>query len=223
MIASFFHPSSYFGIALFLVLTGCGLPLPEEVAIVLAGVLSAQGHLRWELALLACLVGALVGDSIMYAIGHRWGHSLLYRHPRIAKLLRVDQGKAFEESLDRHAFKVMFLSRFLMGVRGPVYLASGVVRMPFRKFLMYDLVCATLVVSLFFGLAYLYGDAVANRIRNAEMTATLVVVLALIMAGAYLYYKQGAIIYEALFGRDPPSESLPPTSPPDAKTPGTGE
>ena len=90
MIASFFHPSSYFGIALFLVLTGCGLPLPEEVAIVVAGVLSAQGHLHAGLALLACLIGAIVGDCIMYAIGHRWGHSLLYRHPRIAKLMRAD-------------------------------------------------------------------------------------------------------------------------------------
>lgn len=221
MIASFFHPSSYIGIALFLVLTGCGLPLPEEVAIVVAGVLSAQGHLRWELALLACLVGALVGDCIMYAIGHRWGHSLLYRHPRIAKLMRADREQTFEEALDRHAFKVMFVSRFLMGVRGPVYLAAGVVRMPFRKFVIYDLICATLVVSLFFGLAYLYGDVVANRIRNAEMTATLVLVIAITAIGAYLYYKQGTAIYEAIFGSDPPPESTTPATPPDAKTPET--
>ena len=36
------------------------MPLPEEVAIVLAGVLSAQGHLHWQFALAACLVGAAV-------------------------------------------------------------------------------------------------------------------------------------------------------------------
>ncbi len=212
MIASFIHPSSYFGIALFLVLTGCGLPLPEEVAIVVAGVLSAQGHLRWELALLACLVGAIIGDCIMYAIGHRWGHGLLYRHPRIAKLIRADREQAIEQALDRHAFKVMFLSRFLMGVRGPVYLAAGVVRMPFRRFLIYDLISASLVVTLFFGLAYLYGDIVADRIRHAEMTATLLLVIVLTVIGAYLYYKQGNAIYEALFGEDRPADSPVPTT-----------
>jgi membrane protein DedA with SNARE-associated domain len=71
MIASLFHPSSYLGIVVFLVLTGCGMPVPEEVAIVLAGVLSAQGHLSAGPALVACLVGALLGDAIIYAIGYR--------------------------------------------------------------------------------------------------------------------------------------------------------
>ena len=49
------NPGSYLGIILFLMLTGCGLPIPEEVPIVLAGVLSAEGKLMPEWAFAACL------------------------------------------------------------------------------------------------------------------------------------------------------------------------
>lgn len=204
MIASFFHPSSYLGIIVFLVLTGCGMPLPEEIAIILAGVLSAQGHLHVGLAFAACLVGALLGDSIIYAIGYRWGHNLLSYHPRLAKLLGAEREKRFEDAIDQHALKVMLLSRFLVGIRGPVYLATGVVRLPYRRFLMYDLICATLVVGVFFGASYLFGDHVARWIRDAELTVTLVVLLIVLVAGLLVYRRHRATIYQAIFESDAP-------------------
>src|SRR5437868_14442063 len=79
----FQDPSSYgyLGITVFLILTGCGLPLPEEVAIIAAGVAAGQGALNPWLALAACLVGAIVGDSAMYLIGRRFGKAILERHP----------------------------------------------------------------------------------------------------------------------------------------------
>lgn len=151
------------------------MPIPEEVALVLAGVLSAQGKLLPELAFATCLVGALLGDAVMYAIGYHFGHNLLVRHPRIAKFIGADREVEFEQAIIRHGFKVLLFSRFLVGVRGPVYLAAGVVRMPFRRFLMWDLVSATLVVSLFFGLSYYYGESLATWLREAERTFTLLV------------------------------------------------
>ncbi len=206
MIASLFHPSSYLGIVVFLVLTGCGMPLPEEIAIILAGVLSAQGHLHPGLAFAACLVGALLGDSIIYAIGHRWGHNLLSYHPRLAKLLGAEREKRFEEAIEQHALKVMLLSRFLVGIRGPVYLATGVVRLPFRLFLIYDLICATLVVGLFFGLSYLFGDHVARWVRDAELTVTLCVLLIVLIAGLLLYRRHRDAIYRVIFESETPQK-----------------
>lgn len=206
MIASLFHPSSYLGIVVFLVLTGCGMPIPEEVAIVVAGVLSAQKHLQPWLALAACLVGAVLGDCVMYAIGYRWGHSLLSYHPRLAKLLGAERERRFEQAIEQHALKVMLFSRFLVGIRGPVYLATGVVRLPFRLFLMYDVICTTIVVGLFFGLSYLFGDEVAHWIRKSELTVTVVVLLAILTIGGYLYYRHRATIYRMIFDVDSPQD-----------------
>ncbi len=170
---------SYLGIFSFMVLTGCGLPLPEEVAIVYAGVQSAQGDLLTPAAYVACLAGALIGDAAMYGIGRRFGHSLVRRHPRLAKLVHAEREEQFERAILRHGFKVLLLSRFMVGVRGPVYLAAGVVRMPFRRFLLWDLVCATIVVSVFFAVAYYLGevfdqDAIGGMVRETELAITVV-------------------------------------------------
>ena len=174
---------SYLGIFLFMVLTGCGLPLPEEVAIVFAGVRSAQAELFTPAAFVACLLGALVGDAAMYGLGRRFGHSLARRKPKLAKLLHADREQRFEEAIRRHGFKVLLASRFMIGVRGPVYLAAGAVRMPFRRFLLWDLFCATIVVGIFFAIAHYLGGvldsaAIGRLVRDTEVGVTAIVLTA---------------------------------------------
>ncbi|MCA9237877.1 MAG: DedA family protein [Planctomycetales bacterium] len=198
MIATLFQPGSYLTIFGFLVLTGCGMPIPEEVALVVAGVLSRQGKLDPAWAFTACLAGALVGDAIMYQIGARFGHGLLLKHPKLAKLVGADREEHFEQAIHRHGFKVLLLARFMVGVRGPVYLAAGMIRMPFRRFLMWDLVCATLVVGAFFGLAYYYGQDIATLLRDAEKTFTLVVLLVVLAVVFYVLRRQRRQLVERL-------------------------
>lgn len=177
MLATLLHPGSYLGIFLLMVLTGCGLPVPEEVFIIGAGVLSANGELRPEFAFPAALLGALVGDAAMYGIGYRFGHGLLNRHPKLSKLVGAHREEYFERAVQRHGFKVLLLARFMVGVRGPVYLAAGVVRMPFLRFLLWDLVCATLVVGAFFALAFFFGEEIADLLTDAEVGLTVIVVI----------------------------------------------
>ena len=185
----FIEHGSYFGIALFLILTGCGLPIPEEVPILAAGVFSANGDLNPWLAFIACLSGALIGDCIMYSIGHYFGHNLLKEHRWFAKLLSAEREEKFEFLTRRHGLKVLLLARFMVGVRSPVYLSAGVLRVGFWRFLLMDLLCATLVVGLFFGLSFLYGEQVVNLIRNAEVWLTVLVVSALLIVGGFFYRR----------------------------------
>jgi len=179
----------YLGIISFLVLTGCGLPIPEEVPVVLAGIFSSHGRLDPGWAFAACLFGALLGDSVMYAIGYHFGHGLVAAYPKIGKFVGAQREAYFEQAIQRHGFKVMLLARFMVGIRGPVYLAAGVVRMPFRRFFLWDLVCATLVVGTFFGLSYTYGEQITDLIRDAEMKLTLIV-LAVIGVGVLWWMRR---------------------------------
>jgi len=194
-----FLNGGYFGIIFFLVLTGCGLPIPEEVPVVLAGVLCSQGRMEPELAFAACLFGALLGDSVMYAIGYHFGHGLLLKHPKLGKFVGAEREEYFEQAILRHGFKVMLLARFMVGVRGPVYLAAGVVRMPFRKFILWDLICATLVVSTFFALSYFYGQQITELVRNAELTFTLVFSILGVIAGVWwMRHRRHKLLVEAI-------------------------
>jgi membrane protein DedA with SNARE-associated domain len=208
MLDYFLHPAGYLGFFLFIAATGCGMPIPEEAAIVIAGVLCSQHQLQWYYAFPACLLGAVVGDSFMYAIGHRWGHSIFTLHPRFAKLFATENEQQFQKAVEAHALKVMLVARFLVGIRAPVYLMTGVVRLPFRRFLLYDIISASLVVGAVFGLSYLFGDQVTQWVRHAEIRATLVVLLILIAIVAILYYRHKDQVLAMIFDRDvPPAEN----------------
>src|SRR5436190_15876972 len=96
----------------------------------------------------------------------------------------------------------MIIARFLVGVRAPVYVMTGVVHLPFRRFLLYDLISAASVVSVVFGLSYFFGDQVAGWVRHFEIRATLVVVLIVITVVGILYYRHRDYVLDMIFGPD---------------------
>jgi len=169
---------SYLGIILFLTLTGIGLPIPEEVPIVAAGVASKAGALKWYYSLPACLLGALLGDSLMYAIGRFFGARILKEHPWWSGFLTPEREKTIEELLKKHGIKAFFVARFLVGLRSPFYLTAGILRVKYRWFLFADFICASVVIGGFFGLAYLFGDRVTSLIQSAERGLTVAVIAA---------------------------------------------
>lgn len=198
--------SSYFGIILFLVLTGCGLPVPEEVAIITAGVASSAGSLHPWGAFAACLVGALLGDCVMYAIGYHFGHNLAKRHPRFAHLLHADREAHIEEMMRLHGLKVFFVSRFVVGLRSPIYLTAGILRIRFQRFLLIDALCATVVVGTFFWLSHRYGEHIRKWIFRLDMAVTIAVAAIAVAVLVYLWRRrrrhllatQAALVAESL-------------------------
>ena len=178
------------GFVAFLAMTGVGLPIPEEAPLVLAGVLSRQEVFPPYMALGACLLGALLGDSIMYGIGRHFGHGFLMRHPLMARFVNVEEEEKIEHVVHRHGFKILLGTRFLIGVRGAVYFAAGAAKVPYLKFLLWDLVAATLVVSIVFGLGYVFGEMITRIVHNVELLATAIVVPGLIGVGFYVYRQR---------------------------------
>ncbi len=183
-----FERGSYLGIVLFLTLTGIGLPVPEEVPIVAAGVASKAGALKWYYALPACLVGALLGDSLMYAIGRFFGARVLKEHPWWSGFLTAEREKTIENLIQRHGIKAFFVARFLVGLRSPFYLTAGILRVKYRWFLFADFVCATFVIGGFFGLAYLFGDRITGLIQSAERGFTAIAIVAAFAAFAVIAF-----------------------------------
>jgi membrane protein DedA with SNARE-associated domain len=175
-----------------IVLTGMGLPWPEELLVIGAGIASHNGVLDPWAALLTCIVAAILGDCAMYAIGYR-GHGWLRNHPRFAWLLHPRAERKMERKIRQHGWKTLFVARFLVGVRSPVYVAAGILRVPFRYFIVCDLISASVVVSLFFGLSYLFAEQINNlwaRIRKAEIALTVTIVAAVVGVVIYFYVRR---------------------------------
>lgn len=173
----------YAGIIFYMILTGCGFPMPEEVAIIAGGALAANGQLHWGLTWGSLLIGALLGDCVMYYIGYHFGRRLLEQNRFWNRLITPDREKKVEDLLAQHGVKVLLGARFLVGLRGPMYITAGILKVPFRRFVLADLFCATLVVTLFYALSYFYGAQVIKAIHEGEGWLTIGVITAAIIAG----------------------------------------
>ncbi|MGE0606077.1 MAG: DedA family protein [Pirellulales bacterium] len=163
--------------AILLILTGSGLPIPEEAIVVGAGVAASLGTINPWGGVLACILGALLGDLLAYYIGRRFGRGMLQKRSWFARLMHADRERQIEEMISRHGLKVFFLARFLVGLRAPIYLTAGILRVPVRKFLLIDTISALVVIGLFYGLAFRYGETVGKWIHTGEIWVTVTVVV----------------------------------------------
>ena len=186
---------AYSGIIIFLILTGGGLPIPEDVPIVAAGVLSSHApdetpFLNVSLAYASCLIGALLGDLLVYSIGRYLGHNFLRRHPRFAHWLHEEREKQMEDLIQQHGLKVFFVARFMVGVRAPLYLAAGALRVPWRRFLLIDGICATIVVTVVFWLSHVYGRVISEYLHGSQILLTVVIATAVICVLVYFWIRR---------------------------------
>lgn len=182
----------YVGLGIPIVLTGMGLPVPEEFLVIGAGIASHNGLFEPVAALLTCIAAAVLGDCFMYGVGYHFGHGLIREHRWFSRLLNPRAERQMEQRLRQHGLKVLFVTRFLIGVRTPVYVAAGVLRVPFRQFIFCDLISASVVVSLFFGLSYLFAEqfiSIWEKIKRAEVALSVGVVAALVGVLVYFYIR----------------------------------
>lgn len=150
-----------------LLLCGMGLPLPEEVPILTSAILSQTGHLRPWWALGACMFGVMLGDSIMFLLGRRWGTHVL-EHRLSRKLLTVERQEQIGAYFERYGAWIIFVARFLPGIRAPLFLSAGTMRVSFWTFFAMDGAAALLSIPLSFWLAYFFTDKLEELLNLRE-------------------------------------------------------
>ena len=177
---------SYAGLLLVLLLGSVGLPIPEEVAIITAGVLSHYKVMRWWLALPTVIVGVLSGDIFLYWLGRRYGVGVL-DHPLIGRLVDRARLEKVEAAYRRRGALIVFLARHVIGVRAAAFLGAGVVRLPFWKFLAADGAAISYGIPINFFLAYFFTRHVNAILKEMHRVEHWVIGAALAGGGIALY------------------------------------
>ena len=135
-----------------------GLVLPGEVAVLLGGVLASRGQVSLPLILLVAAVAAIAGDSAGYEIGRRWGRRLV--GTRFLRR-RADAVRDVERYVRRHGGVVMFLGRWTSVLRAFVPSVAGMGRMPYGRFLVFNIVGGVAWAAVFTLAGYAAGESYA--------------------------------------------------------------
>ncbi|MCW2864638.1 MAG: associated Golgi protein-related protein [Actinoallomurus sp.] len=112
-----------------------GFVFPGETAIVVAGVLASQHRVSLPILLLVIAASAIVGDSVGYEIGRRFGDRLLD-----TKLLRKHRDRlgSAQDLLRRRGALAVFIGRFTAVLRAIMPALAGSARMPYGRFLIFN-------------------------------------------------------------------------------------
>jgi membrane-associated protein len=175
----------YPGILLIVAGDGVFPVLPGETAIITGAVLASSGKLNLLLVILAGALGAMIGDSTAYWIGRAGGHRIRAVLMRMAGKERIEAG---ERMVRRRGPVLVFVGRFLPGLRLAVNLACGAGGMDYRRFLLFDAMGAVLWSAQAALLGYFAGKAFADQLWVALLIAIGVALV--VAAGVGLKERQ---------------------------------
>ena len=178
-----------YGILFLIVFVETGLVvmpfLPGDSLLFAAGTLAGVGSLD-PLALGGGLfVAAALGDSCNYYVGSRIGAAVYARDSRWIRRDHLDRARAFFE---RHGGKSVLIARFAPFLRTFVPFVAGASRMPYARFLMFNILGALFWVGGFVGLGYFFGNLPGVK---AHFTWVLLGIIVLSLLPALVAYLQG--------------------------------
>jgi membrane protein DedA with SNARE-associated domain len=179
---------SYPGVFLILLGTGLGVPIPEELPIVIAAMMARWDVMHWWGALLSCLGGVLAGDMLLYTLGRHFGRRIL-QWPPARRILTPEREARVMHAYHRHGLKFVVMARLIMGLRAAAFLTAGLVRVPFPRFLLVDVTAVLVSVPISFGVAYAIADSVVvalARVREMQMWIAGVALLVAVAWGLAL-------------------------------------
>jgi membrane-associated protein len=178
----------YWAIVLGLLGENAGLPLPGETIMAFASFMAfRQHHLRFPWIVLVGTASATAGDNLGYLLGHTLGRRLLgkWKH-----LLHVDAKdiKAAEDLIRRRGALTIFVARFIFGLRTIAGPLAGVLRMDWRRFVLWNGLGAVCWVSAVVLLGYGFGHAF-NTLLDFFEKADLGIMGAILGCGIYFWKR----------------------------------
>jgi len=178
----------YFGL-IFIVFAETGLAvgffLPGDSLLVVAGLFAATGKLNLAILLSTLFVAAVVGDAVGYYTGLRLGPRLFKRQKSL--LFRPSHLQKAHAFYEKYGGKTIIIARFVPIVRTFAPIVAGAANMPYRRFVVFNIVGGFLWVFSMILSGYFLGNILKSRFgidldEHIEWVVIIVVVLSLMPA-----------------------------------------
>jgi len=161
-----------------------GVVLPGEIGVILGGVLANQHTLPLAAVLVAAIGGAVIGDSVGYWVGKRYGQALLAKIPN--RILRPEHVRRAERTIRDFGGKAVFLGRFTAALRALVPGMAGMSRLHYGRFLAWNVLGGLIWATGFTILGYLAG----SQYQRLEHYANLIGLALLVAIVAFFLVRR---------------------------------
>ena len=165
-IQGWIQTGGYFVLFGLLFACGLGLPLPEDVPLIIGGALVAKGQMNLMIVSIAAWCGIIGGDCVLYHIAKKAG-SEINRVPLIGKHVTRERIERVERMFEQYGVWVVAVGRLFAGIRGAMVIAAGATRFNFVKFVVADGLAALVSGGFFVAVGYWLGNNLTEqRIRE---------------------------------------------------------
>ncbi len=164
-----------------LLASGLGLPIPEDVPLLAAGVMAANGGMPVVEASIACGVFILVRDIFVFTLGYRYGVDLLQTRwaSRIIKKEMVDKVQA---RVRKNGILLVFTGRFTPVVRVAIFFTAGTAKVRPASFVAVDAFAAAISVPVWVWVGAAFADNFDQLTQIARSTRWgLIIALAVLL------------------------------------------
>jgi len=172
----------YLALGGFVTLEDFGVPLPGETILIAAAVYAGAGKLNIFAVIAIGFVAAVIGDNIGYLIGSYGGRRVVERYGKYVFITPERYEKA-ERFFQKRGGGIVIVARFIEGLRQLNGIIAGTSSMPWRRFVVFNIIGAVLWVGTWSMIGYFAGDHIDVIYR--EITRySLYVLIGLVVVGA---------------------------------------
>src|SRR5207245_4820513 len=129
-----------------------------------------------------CILGVVISDGLLYCIGRFWGLKVM-KLPWMRRLLPQDRLERIELNFQKYGVVILLFARVLPGIRSPIFLTAGIMRLPIKKFVLADGIYAIPGVSLLFFLSYMLMDQFKELVIRKVESARAIIVVGVVLRG----------------------------------------
>jgi membrane protein DedA with SNARE-associated domain len=181
--------TAYAAIVGLLLICGLGVPLPEDITLVTAGILSALGSITIWGAIAAGFFGVMAGDAFLYTVGRIYGRKA-FKLRLVRSILTPRRIALAERKIVRNSHFICFTARFLPGLRSPVFLMAGIMGVRPVVFYGLDGLAALISVPMWIFVGHWVGENLDLAFKVVERVQMSLAVVVFALVASYFGFRR---------------------------------
>jgi membrane protein DedA with SNARE-associated domain len=159
-----------------------GTFLEGEATVLLGGIFSKLGYMSLDKVMLWAFLGTFVGDCTFFTIGKMFGRSFIEKHEFLSSKVPLAN-----KIIKKYGNFIIFIIRFLVGIRAIVLLLLGCTNIKVNKFFLFNLANSILWSIVVSSIGYIFGNVVYVFVTDIKKYEQYIVPVILVAVALFIF------------------------------------